>query len=234
MPQARSSAQRQARSLAQRKVGELVATLPGAAAAFRRLRFDFCCMLERSVAELAAAHETPLELVEAALLALPDQPRPSAPKAAEALIGHILSRFHLAHRQELPELARLAAQVEERHRGHPDVPFGLADVLAELAQALEEHMRHEETSLFPLIRRGGAGFERELETVHAEHEALVSYLCCVETMTARHQPPADACRRWCELYAGTEKLVDDLVRHRHLEEDVLARSCRTATILDLN
>lgn len=219
--------------LADRRVGDLAATLPGAAAVFRRFRFDFCCMLERSLAELAAAHETPLDEVEAALLALPPGSEPNAPWAVEALIGHILARFHLAHRMELPELVCLSAQVEHRHQGHPDVPFGLGGVLGELRQLLEAHMQREETRLFPALRRGGpkvqGELQRELEAVRAEHDELVSYLCCLETVTAGHQPPAAACRRWRQLYAGTAKLVDDLVRHRHLENDVLARLLTPAT-----
>jgi len=214
--------------LAQRRVGELTANLPGAAAVFRRFRFDFCCLLERSLAELAAAHDTPLGELEAALMALPVELGPSTPRAVDALIGHILTRFHLAHRLELPELVRLAAQVEHNHKGHPDVPFGLADVLDELRANLDAHMRREETRLFPLIRRGARGLDTELRAIRFEHDELVSYLCCLETVTAAHQPPADACRRWRHLYAGTEKLVDDLVRHRHLEDDLLARFCAAA------
>lgn len=212
-------------SLARRRVGELTANLPGAAAVFRRFRFDFCCMLERSLAELAAEHDTPLAEVEAALMALPAELGPTTPRAVDALIGHILTRFHLAHRLELPELVRLAGQVEHHHQGHPDVPFGLADVLDELRSSLDAHMRREETRLFPLIRRGARDLDEELQAIRAEHDELVSYLCCLETVTAGHQPPVDACRRWRQLYAGTEKLVDDLVRHRHLENDVLAGFC---------
>ena len=34
-------------------------------------------------------------------------------------------------------------------------------------------------------------------------------------------PPADACTSWHALYAGTRKLVDDVMQHIHLENNVL-------------
>lgn len=227
---ATTSATTSATTLALRPVGELVASLPGAAGVLRRFRFDFCCGLDDSLATLATTHDTPLAVVTAALESLPPSALVSAPKGLEALLGHILSRYHLVHRQELPRLIRLAALVEHRHEGHPDVPFGLADVLAELQIVLDAHMRREETRLFPQLRRGSRNVLGELARVRQEHDELVSYLCCLETVTAGHRPPADASARWRELYAGTEKLVDDLIRHRHLESDLLGNFCHPATI----
>jgi iron-sulfur cluster repair protein YtfE (RIC family) len=66
----------------------------------------------------------------------------------------------MVHRRELPELIRLATEVEARHQGHPDVPFGLAGVLSELAQALDDLMEREETELFPRLRRVEPGSGR--------------------------------------------------------------------------
>ena len=71
-----------------------------------------------------------------------------------ALIDHILARYHEVHRQQLPELIRMARRVEAVHRDHPQVPRGLADHLEAMAQELDSHMRKEEMVLFPLIARG--------------------------------------------------------------------------------
>ena len=212
--------------LADRTVVELAGTMPGATAVFRRFRFDFCCMLDQTLRQMAAAHDTDIELVEAALEALPPSLGATRPHKLEPLLGHILARYHMVHRQELPELARLAADVERRHHGHPDVPFGLAGVLHELAQVLDHHMGREEAELFPRLRRVEPGSGSALLTLKLEHSRLEAYLCCLETLTAGHQPPADAGTTWRRLYAGTAKLVDDLIRHRYLESETLDQCWR--------
>ncbi len=211
-----------ARLLAKRRIAELAATLPGATSVFRRFRFDFCCMLDQQLDVVADWHETSLDEVVAALLALPAAVPSAAPQALDPLIGHILARYHVQHRAELPALVRLAETVEARHSGHPDLPIGLSCVLAELAEALDEQMRFEEVHLFPLVRCKSGGLEPAFATLDQRHHALEDYLCCLETVTAGQRPPGDACRRWCELFAGTERLVDDLIRHRHLETKTLA------------
>ena len=205
---------------------ELAATRPGATAVFRRFRFDFCCMLDQTLQQVAAAHDTDVETVEAALEALPPPTDATQPHQLEPLIGHILARYHMVHRQELPELARLAEEVESRHHGHPDVPFGLAGVLHELAQVLDDHMGKEEAELFPRLRRIEPGSGSALLALRLEHSRLEAYLCCLETLTAGHQAPADACDTWRRLYAGTAKLVDDLIRHRYLESETLDQCWR--------
>ena len=205
-----------------RSIAEIAATLPGATRVFRHFHFDFCCMLDQPLDVVAAWHETPLEEVQAALAALPRVEPRSAPRSIEPLIGHILARYHAQHRVELPPLARLAETVETRHRGHPDLPIGLAGVLAELTDALDEQMRFEEMHLFPRLRHESDGLENAFIALCERHNALEDYLCCLETVTAGQQPPDDACRRWRQLFAGTERLVDDLIRHRHLETATLA------------
>jgi len=210
-------------ALASRRVGELAATLPGATMVFRRFRLDFCCHLEATLVEVARDHDIGLDRIEAALAALPVAVRDPAPSALEPLIGHILSRYHLHHRRKLPELIALAGTVERHHPDHPDVPYGLAAVLREMTEALEAHMRHEETELFPRLFGGGGDAQPTIAALRDEHDGLVAYLCCIETVTAGHIPPADACHRWRSLYEGTSALVDDLLRHRYLENEGLPR-----------
>lgn len=213
-------------SIAARTVGEIAATLPGATAVFRDFRFDFCCMLDQSLAQVAEAHDTPVETVSAALQALPLSSETTRPHSLEPLIGHILARYHMVHRSELPGLIALAETVESRHQGHPDVPFGLAGVLRELSAALDDHMAREELELFPRLRRVEPGSGLALQELRIEHARLEAYLCCLETLTAGHQPPVDACADWRALYAGTAKLVEDMLRHRYLESETLDQCWR--------
>src|SRR5690606_20157582 len=120
----------------------------------RRFKLDFCCGGDVRLAEAAARHDVDLTALREALDGLDGGASPSAPEETDALIGHILSRYHGTHRRELPELIRLAAKVEAVHRDNPEAPAGLADALETLLRELEEHMGKEEAELFPLMRSG--------------------------------------------------------------------------------
>jgi regulator of cell morphogenesis and NO signaling len=91
-----------------------------------------------------------------------------------------------------------------------------------MEEALEEHMQKEEQILFPMMRAGGVpmimGPIQVMEHEHVEHGEKLRQL---EAMTRNHTPPADGCTSWIALYAGTRKLVDDVMQHIHLENNVL-------------
>jgi len=204
-----------------RSLGEIARELPGAAAVFRRHHLDYCCGGSQTLREAAFSGSVNAREIERELAAL-------APAAGEApeeplpLIDYILTRFHETHRRELPELITLAYRVEERHAEHPQVPHGLARMLEHVSEALEEHMQKEERILFPMMRAGAVpmimGPIQVMEHEHVEHGERLRQL---EALTNNHTPPADACTSWHALYAGTRKLVDDVMQHIHLENNVL-------------
>jgi regulator of cell morphogenesis and NO signaling len=206
---------------ADRTLAEIACELPGATAVFRRYKLDFCCGGNQSLRAAAAAGGIDAAEVESALRALVPAPG-EAPEAPLPLIEHILARFHDTHRRELPELIEMARRVEDRHAQHPEVPKGLARLLEHIAEAIEEHMQKEEQILFPMMRAGGmpmiAGPIEVMEHEHVEHGERLRQL---EAMTRDHTPPPDACTTWNALYAGTRKLVDDVMQHIHLENNVL-------------
>ena len=75
-----------------------------------------------------------------------------------ALTRHIETRYHVRHREQLPELTALATQVETVHADDPAAPNGLSGLLRKLIGELEVHMKKEELLLFPAIRRGRAPY----------------------------------------------------------------------------
>jgi regulator of cell morphogenesis and NO signaling len=145
-----------------------------------------------------------------------------APFETEALIEHILTRYHETHRRELPELVRLAARVEARHAGHARVPAGLQDALEELSVALDDHMAKEEQILFPMMRHGGHPMiAAPIGRMRFEHDEHGERLARLESLTHGLELPDDACPTWRALYAGLRKLIDDVHEHVHLENNAL-------------
>lgn len=205
-----------------RQIGQIAVQLPGATAVFRRLKLDFCCGGQVSLAQAATDKGLDPQAVLAELAAL--QRSDAAPSLASPsdLIDHILARYHEVHRAQLPELIRMARRVEAVHRDNPDVPVGLADHLEVMHTELVEHMLKEEEVLFPLLKRGGnAMVGQPINVLRAEHVDHGSALDRLNALTHDATPPEGACNTWRALYAGIAQLGDDLINHIHLENNVL-------------
>lgn len=149
------------------------------------------------------------------------QPMP-LPSDPALLIDHILSRYHDVHRQQLPELIRMAERVEAVHSQHPQVPAGLTELLKMAQQDLLAHMQKEEDILFPMLKAGGNPFVRQpiamMRAEHVEHGAMLERLAA---MTHNATPPEGACNTWRALYAAVGQLHDDLVQHIETENTLL-------------
>src|SRR5690606_13824954 len=138
------------------------------------------------------------------------------------LIDHILVRYHDRHREQLPELIRLASKVEQVHGDGADCPVGLADLLRGMQQELESHMRKEEQVLFPLLARGHAAMAAGPITVmRMEHDDHGQALQALAALTHDITLPRAACNTWRALYLGLAAFRADLMEHIHLENNIL-------------
>ncbi|MDY0105806.1 MAG: iron-sulfur cluster repair protein YtfE [Giesbergeria sp.] len=203
-------------------IGQIAVELPGATAVLRRFKLDFCCGGHLSLARAVADNGLDLDTVMAELAQL--QHTGTAPEASDpvALIDHILSRYHEVHRAQLPELIRMAHRVESVHRANPDVPAGLGDLLEFVQADLISHMQKEEGILFPMLKAGGNPFVTQpINVMRAEHMSHMKAIDKLNALTHNATPPAGACNTWRALYTGIGQLIDDLMNHIHLENNVL-------------
>lgn len=209
-------------SLRNRTVGDIAATLPGATGIFRKLKLDFCCGGDVKLADAARERGLDIAAIEDTLAALDPNKSAPAPEATGALIDHILTRYHEVHRRELPELIRLAKKVEAVHAHHPEPPKDIVATLDAIQVELEKHMRTEETELFPLMKRqDDTGSQLPISQMRHDHDQHGELLRRLETLTNGFVLPGGACRSWEALWAGSSKLVDDVMEHIHLENNVL-------------
>jgi len=205
-------------------VGEIAAALPGATAVFRRFGMDFCCKGNVALEDSARQRGVDPAEVEQALSALDGASDGEAvPAATPALIDHIIAHYHETHRRELPELVRLARQVEKVHAGKPGVPTGLAALLERMGFELEQHMSKEEMVLFPAMKQQVPGpmLGIPISRMRHEHDDHGEHLRELDRLTGGITLPTGACRTWQALYAGLAKLEEELMQHIHLENNVL-------------
>lgn len=203
-------------AIAERTVGELAASLPGATAVFREFRLDFCCGGDVPLAQAAAKRGADLELLVARLARLSDDSGSAVPESDDELLALIGSRYQALAGQDLPEFIRLSRKVEAVHANSPAVPRGLAQTLAEIHQALQSHVEAENAAL----SRDGVE-PSTLAPFREDHARLGEQLRRIETITGDFQLPPEACRSWQALYLGTQKLVEDVMDYIHLEGNVL-------------
>lgn len=139
-----------------------------------------------------------------------------------ALTGHLETRYHARHREQLPALAALAERVESVHFGDDDVPEGLSILLQRLIGEMEVHMKKEELILFPAIRRGGGpGIGTPIAVMRADHDDHAVEIAEIRRLTGNLKLPDGACGTWRALYAGLAEFIADLENHIALENDVL-------------
>lgn len=210
-------------SIADTSLGSIARSVPGATRVFHEHKLDFCCGGKQTLREAAQARGIDAIAIENQLEALRAQPatgRDWQTASAPELITYLLERFHARHREQLPELLRLARRVEQVHGDRPECPNGLADHLAHMQQELESHMLKEEQVLFPMMQRGMLP-DAPISMMRYEHDQHGEALAELGRLTNDITLPKGACNTWRALYLGLATLRDDLMEHIHLENNIL-------------
>lgn len=212
-------------ALTEQTLGTLACMIPGATRVFRQHKLDFCCGGNTSLQEAARQRDLDAQAIAAELATLnrSDDEPDWRNASTDALIAHILERFHERHREQFPELIRLASRVEQVHGNKPGCPLGLAEHLWGMQQELESHMLKEEQILFPMLQRGMPVPQDHgpIAVMRYEHDQHGAALARLAALTDDITPPANACNTWRALYRGLEELRDDLMQHIHLENNIL-------------
>lgn len=209
-------------------VGEIATEYPLTTRVFVRHGIDFCCGGGKPLVDACAASEVETDLVLAELeseiaAAPPSEVRWDA-EPLEALIEHILERYHAPLKEELPRLEAMARKVADVHGDKDPALAEILEVCLALRAELEDHMMKEEQILFPMIVGGkGAMAGGPISVMEHEHAAAGSMLERLRVLTGGYEVPAEACTTWRALWAGLESLESELHEHIHLENNILHR-----------
>ena len=208
-------------------LGQLARRIPGATRLFDQHHLDFCCAGNRTLRTAAQEAGIDAASIVNGLEALQQRTDDGTERdwntaTSSELVDHILTRYHAVHREQLPELIRLARRVEQVHGDRKDCPHGLADHLEAMAQELDSHMRKEEMVLFPMIAQGqGEQASMPIGVMRSEHDSHGAELRRLEALTNDVTPPRDACTTWRALYLGLRTFREDLMAHIHTENNIL-------------
>ncbi|SFX75429.1 iron-sulfur cluster repair protein YtfE [Marinospirillum alkaliphilum] len=203
-------------------LGKLATEINGATRIFHQHKLDFCCGGQQTLADALAKQQLDAAPILQALEQLQQQPpaKDWRKESAKTLVEHILQRYHQRHREQLPELIRLALRVEQVHGHAEECPLGLAEHLQNMQQELDSHMRKEEQILFPMLQQGiyPSGPIHVMQEEHLQHGEELDKL---DYLTNGITLPEGACNTWTALYRGLQELKEDLMEHILLENEVL-------------
>jgi len=204
-------------------LAELATRIPAASRVFREAGLDYCCGGKKSLGDACAAKGLD---PQALITAIQSQGVPAEPtwdqRPLVALVSHIVERFHLPLRRELPELHAMATKVEQKHGEKASCPRGLAAHLAGIQEAVFSHLDKEEQILFPMIVAGRGAFATgPIQMMEMEHDEHGANLARTRAMTGDFTAPPEACPTWQALYLRLHELEGDLMDHIALENNIL-------------
>ena len=217
-------------------VRDVLMGVPGARIAFERHQVDFCCHgalpLEDACARVGAD-------VGAVLRALREEAaKPDAPPPwddgllalpLEDVVRHLAGDIHARARTETLAMIEKASSLSEV-KGSP-----ITSELERLAAELEPHLRFEERYVFPYVvamevalSNGSeppvalfASVREPIRDLVREHEHAERSLDALRELTGGYRPPEGASQGVRELYAMLSAHDEALVRHMHVEGNVL-------------
>jgi regulator of cell morphogenesis and NO signaling len=213
-------------------ISDIAAAVPSSTRVFQQHSIDFCCGGKRTIGEVCRVLGVPFAELASAIEISASHPaadeRDWMRQPLHALIDHIVATYHDRLREDLPRIEMLASKVLNAHG--LKVPFlaRLEDIVGELSADLNDHMRKEETVLFPAIRAAESGerghamwFSGPITVMEQEHDRAGALLAELRHITSGYRRGEWACQSVRALYLELEELERSMHLHVHLENNVL-------------
>lgn len=220
-------------------LGEIVAKDMRKTEVFKKYDLDFCCNGGMTVKEACDAKGIDATKVEQELREVEkDQSKTTLPYndwGLDFLADFIVNTHHAYLRKNLPEIAKYSAKVAQVHgMNHPEL-HQVNELFQKVSAELNEHMKEEETVMFPYIKQlvaaKNAGqpmpastmgrFKDALDALVAEHTSVGGKLDEINELTDKYTLPSDACASYTLLFRMLSELEDDTHIHIALENNIL-------------
>jgi regulator of cell morphogenesis and NO signaling len=197
-------------TLLDQSLGALARSIPGATQLFHEHKLDFCCGGKHSLREAAAGRGIDASGIAERLAVMQAETKSEAldwrTRPASELIAHILHRFHDRHREQLPELVRLARRVEEVHGDLPYCRAGLPIISPRCGRNSKVTCRRKNRCCSPSCQRGYTpALQVPVDVMRHEHDQHGEALQVLEALTHDITLPRGACNTWRALYLGPRR-----------------------------
>lgn len=161
---------------------------------------------------------------------------PEVQALADLTLTHVVEHIERQHHDFLRDLLPgLAARLGEVHRLHGKSDARLEKVefiFRQLADDLDKHLRHEEESLFRMIRemdavggisptRCGSAVGGPIACMENEHDMTRDALVQLRELTDGYTAPGGSCGLYRDVIADLKRLDADMAVHMAKEDQVL-------------
>lgn len=220
-------------NLLKKSLGEIVTDDFRSAAIFKKAGLDFCCGGKKSL-ESACAEKTvdPDNLIDQ-LLELEKSGNDKGNNYKEwspsFLSDYIVNSHHKYVLKTLPDLMFYTRKIFEVHGERHKELYEVANLFSQINSELLQHLKNEESVLFPAIKQVQENDSPAIKTVISseinrmtgEHEFAGNAMDRINELTNGYSVPSDACNTYAVTMKLLEEFEDDLHTHVHLENNIL-------------
>lgn len=224
--------------VADKKIKDIVESLPGSADEILRLGLDFCCGGDQTLEQQCRERGLEVEDVVKRILGNEDAPElkswiPNEISDVQTLIQHIIVEYHRPHLEEFDFIGPLLDKVVEVHGASHGHLVEVQRLFRGIEQELREHMQKEEDILFPYILRLQENLKQGvprnprmsvktlIDEIEDEHDDLGFVLGNLFNLTQGYVVPPDACQSYSLLYLKLKQLDRRIRRHAFIENEYL-------------
>lgn len=226
-------------TLKETTIGEFVAQDFRTAAVFSKYGIDFCCKGQRTIEEVCGKNqinsEDLLEQLNAVIGTKNDSGIDFKSWPLDLLADYIEKTHHRYVEEKIPVLLQFLDKLCKVHGiGHPEL-FQIKELFVGCAEELSQHMKKEESILFPFIKKMVKAtlsdkwisqppfgtVENPIAMMMHEHDAEGERFRKIAVLTNNYTPPADACNTYRVTFSMLNDFEQDLHKHIHLENNIL-------------
>lgn len=145
------------------------------------------------------------------------------------VIDHIATKYHAQLEEELPKLSQLTRKIHRVHReDYGEVLGPVEKLFDDLKTELENHMKAENETVFPLIKQYESNPSEELlqDIIKAAKELEVNYskienvLQKLQSVTSDYEDPREACYSCNLTLEGLKALHFVVLEYINLEKNI--------------
>lgn len=221
----------------QMTVGQIAAKYPDLIPELERLRIDYCCGGNRSLAESVRRTDHDLDEVVRLLSEHPSEADDADDRVDYTamtmtdLADHIEQKHHAYARDALERLKTLITKCVKAHADDDPRLLELQREFDALTDDMHDHFIREERVLFPWLRRLERRSEitsgppwsvrRPIDCMIHDHDDVGESFARIHTLTDDLTPPSGACSTWKACYRLLDQLERDTHVHIHKENNIL-------------
>ncbi len=220
-------------------IGDVVAADYKAATIFNKHSIDFCCNGNRTIGEACQSHgldsEEFVDELNKSLSEMESKSTDYNSWPLDLLADYIEKKHHRYCDSKITEIKPYIEKITNVHGGrHPELAE-VQELFNKTAAEMSMHMKREELTLFPYIRKmvsandkGKTPEKPRFETVEspiakmmAEHDEEGKRFRRIREITNDYSVPEDGCNTYKVTLAMLEEFEQDLHLHIHLENHIL-------------